>query len=209
MLTAIYSWRLIFRTFHGKFNNENLSKSEIHDSGLIIIIPLIILALGSIFSGFVFKDFLIGSKYNNFWNDSILILQTFDLSKLPVWLITITPFLVIISIPISFYFYVKNTKLLEKIKNKYILIHKFLLNKWYFDEIYDSIFVKPTKILGSFLWKSGDVKTIDRLGPDGISKIIKIISNKSTKFQSGYIYDYAFIMLLALSLLLTFFIFYK
>ncbi len=208
-LTAIYSWRLIFRTFHGKFNNENLSKSEIHDSGLIIIIPLIILALGSIFSGFVFKDFLIGSKYNNFWNDSILILQTFDLSKLPVWLITITPFLVIISIPISFYFYVKNTKLLEKIKNKYIFIHKFLLNKWYFDEIYDSIFVKPTKILGSFLWKSGDVKTIDRLGPDGISKIIKIISNKSTKFQSGYIYDYAFIMLLALSLLLTFFIFYK
>ena len=76
---------------------------------------MIILALGSIFSGFVFKDFLIGSKYNNFWNDSILILQTFDLSKLPVWLITITPFLVIISIPISFYFYVKNTKLLEKI----------------------------------------------------------------------------------------------
>ena len=138
-----------------------------------------------------------------------MILQTFDLSKLPVWLITITPFLVIISIPISFYFYVKNTKLLEKIKNKYIFIHKFLLNKWYFDEIYDSIFVKPTKILGSFLWKSGDVKTIDRLGPDGISKIIKIISNKSTKFQSGYIYDYAFIMLLALSLLLTFFIFYK
>ena len=70
------------------------------------------------------------------------------------------------------------------------------------------LFVIPTKKIGSFLWKSGDIKTIDRYGPDGISKIIKIISDKSIKFQSGYIYDYAFIMLIGLSLLLTIFIFY-
>ena len=89
------------------------------------------------------------------------------------------------------------------------MLYKFLLNKWYFDELYDSIFVKPVKAIGSFLWKSGDIKTIDRFGPDGISKIVKIISKKSTKFQSGYIYDYAFVMLIGLSLLLTIFIFYK
>ena len=83
------------------------------------------------------------------------------------------------------------------------------MNKWYFDEIYNLIFVKTTKSIGSFFWKSGDIKTIDRFGPDGISKIVKIISNKATKFQSGYIYDYALVMLIGLSLLLTIFIFYK
>ena len=89
------------------------------------------------------------------------------------------------------------------------MIYEFLLNKWYFDEIYELIFVKPTKSIGSFLWKVGDEKTIDRFGPDGISKIIKAISNKAVKLQSGYIFDYAFVMLIGLSLLLTFFIIYK
>ena len=98
---------------------------------------------------------------------------------------------------------------LESLKSKNKLLYNFLLNKWYFDELYEKVFVKPTKIIGTFFWKSGDIKTIDKFGPDGISKIIKIISNKSTKFQSGYIYDYAFVMLLGLSLLLTIFIFYK
>ena len=208
-LTAIYSWRLIFKTFHGKFNNENLSRSQIHDSGIIIIFPLAILVLGSVFVGFIFKDFLIGHYYVDFWNDSILILKAFDHSHMPIWILYATPLLVIIAIPLSYYFYIKNNKLSERIKNKNKLLYNFLLNKWYFDEIYDLIFVKPTKAIGSFFWKSGDIKTIDRFGPDGISKIIKIISNKSTKFQSGYIYDYAFVMLIGLSLLLTIFIFYK
>ena len=208
-LTAIYSWRLIFKTFHGKFNNKNLSRSEIHDSGVIIIFPLAILVLGSIFAGFVFKDFLIGHNYIDFWNDSILILHQFDHSGIPTWLLYMTPILVCLAIPFSFYLYIKNDKILEKIKIKNELFYNFLLNKWYFDELYDLVFVKPIKAIGSFLWKSGDIKTIDRFGPDGISKIIKIISNKSTKFQSGYIYDYAFVMLIGLSLLLTIFIFYK
>ena len=208
-LTAIYSWRLIFKTFHGKFNNKNLSRSEIHDSGVIIIFPLAILVLGSIFAGFVFKDFLIGHNYIDFWNDSILILHQFDHSGIPTWLLYMTPILVCLAIPFSYYLYIKNDKILERIKIKNELFYNFLLNKWYFDELYDLVFVKPIKAIGSFLWKSGDIKTIDRFGPDGISKIIKIISNKSTKFQSGYIYDYAFVMLIGLSLLLTIFIFYK
>ena len=120
-----------------------------------------------------------------------------------------TPLLVTVAIPLSYYFYIKNNKFLAKIRSKNEPLYNFLLNKWYFDEIYDLIFVKPTKALGSFFWKSGDIKTIDRFGPDGISKIVKIISKKSTKFQSGYIYDYAFVMLIGLSLLLTIFIFYK
>ncbi len=208
-LTAIYSWRLILKTFHGKFNNKNLSRSKIHDSGIVIIFPLAILVLGSVFAGFIFKDFLIGQHYADFWQDSILILQAFDHSHIPAWILYTTPLLVVLAIPISYYLYIKNNKLLEEIKSKNELIYKFLLNKWYFDEIYDLMFVKPTKAIGSFFWKSGDIKTIDRFGPDGISKIVKIISKKSIKFQSGYIYDYAFVMLIGLSLLLTIFIFYK
>ena len=209
VLTALYSWRLIFKTFHGKFNNKNLSKSEIHESGLTITIPLLLLVVGSIFSGFLFKEFLIGHDYNNFWRDSILILEKFDHSGIPLWLLVITPFFVTILIPVSFYLYIKKTNLLDGIVSKYKSLYNFLLNKWYFDELYNQIIIKPTKFIGSFFWEKGDIKIIDRLGPDGISKIIKIISNKSSKFQSGYIYDYAFIMLIGLSLLLTFFIFYK
>ena len=209
VLTALYSWRLIFKTFHGKFNNKNLSKSEIHESGLTITIPLLLLVVGSIFSGFLFKEFLIGHDYNNFWRDSILILEKFDHSGIPLWLLVITPFFVTILIPVSFYLYIKKTNVLDGIVLKYKSLYNFLLNKWYFDELYNQIIIKPTKFIGSFFWEKGDIKIIDRFGPDGISKIIKIISNKSSKFQSGYIYDYAFIMLIGLSLLLTFFIFYK
>ena len=207
-LTAIYSWRLIFKTFHGKYNNKKLPQNEIHDTGITFSFPLVILVIGSIFTGYIFKDFLIGQNYNDFWISSIKILNIFDHSQTPFWVLYTTPILVVLSIPLSFYLYLKNEEILEKLKQKTNSIYKFLLNKWYFDEIYNLLFVIPTKKIGSFLWKSGDIKTIDRYGPDGISKIIKIISDKSIKFQSGYIYDYAFIMLIGLSLLLTIFIFY-
>ena len=111
VLTALYSWRLIFKTFHGKFNNKNLSKSEIHESGLTITIPLLLLVVGSIFSGFLFKEFLIGHDYNNFWRDSILILEKFDHSGIPLWLLVITPFFVTILIPVSFFFIYQKNKL--------------------------------------------------------------------------------------------------
>ena len=94
-----------------------------------------------------------------------------------------------------------------KLNNK--KVYNFLLNKWYFDEIYNHFLVQPLKKIGSFLWKTGDENTIDKYGPNGISKIVKIISSKAVKLQSGYIFDYAFIMLLGFSLLLTFFIIYK
>jgi len=209
LLTAIYSWRLIFKTFHGKFNNEKLSRADIHESGFSITLPLAVLILGSVFSGFLFKDYLIGHHYVEFWGSSILLLKQFSHEQVPSWLLYLTPFLVTFSIPLSYYLFVKNVKILEQIKLRHKKIYKFLINKWYFDEIYDFIFIKPIKLIGLFFWRSGDIKTIDRFGPDGISKLVKIISNKATKLQSGYIFDYAFIMLLGFSLLLTFFIIYK
>ncbi len=208
-LTAIYSWRLIFKTFHGKFNNQKVSQSDVHDSEITILIPLVCLVIGSIFVGFLFKDFLIGHNSIDFWKNSIFFLKHVDHSHIPIWLLFLTPLIVVLSIPTAFYIYIKNKKILDDLRLKNERVYKFLLNKWYFDEIYEKIFVKPIKKLGTFLWKSGDEKTIDRYGPDGISKIIKLISNKTVKLQSGYIFDYAFVMLLGFSLLLTFFIIYK
>ena len=167
------------------------------------------MVIGSIFAGFLFKDLLIGHDFKVFWKSSILFLKDIDHTHIPIWLLFLTPMIVALSIPTAFYLYVKNKKILEKFRLNNEKIYTFLLNKWFFDEVYEKVFVKPLKKLGAFLWKSGDEKTIDRYGPDGISKIIKLISNKATKLQSGYIFDYAFVMLLGFSLLLTFFIIYK
>jgi NADH-quinone oxidoreductase subunit L len=118
----------------------------------------------------------------------------------------LTPTLVILSIPIAYYLFVKNKKLPEQIANVNKPLYQFLLNKWYFDELYDATIVKPSKKLGLFLWKFFDIKLIDGFGPDGISTLIKKCSIKANKFQSGYIYQYAFVMLLGFSALLTFLI---
>jgi len=205
-LTAIYSWRLMFKTFHGKYMNKDLSLKETHESPLVMLIPLVFLAFGAIFSGYLFKDLLIGSESKTFWHNSIFFLQEISHEHPPLWLLLFTPILVLAAIPISYYLFIKNGKILEKFKNNNKLIYNFLLNKWYIDEVYEFIFVNPIKKIGLFFWKKGDENTIDRFGPDGISKIVKLISNKAVQFQSGYIYDYAFVMLIGLSLLITYLI---
>ena len=124
----------------------------------------------------------------------------------PLWFLLLTPILVIISIPLAYYLFVKNKKLPEQIANINKPLYQFLLNKWYFDELYDALFVNPSKKFGLFLWKFFDLKIIDGFGPDGISSLIKKFSIKANKFQSGYIYQYAFVMLLGFSALLTFLI---
>jgi len=203
-LTSVYSWRLFFKTFHGKYNNLDLPIEKTHESPLVMLIPLIFLATGALFAGYAFKELLIGHYYLDFWKKSIFFIKEIEHLHLPLWLLFSTPTLVIIAIPLSYYLYVKNTDLLSNARKLNEPFYNFLLNKWYFDELYEVVFVKPLKLIGLFLWKKGDQNTIDRYGPDGFSKIIKYLSNKAVKFQSGYIYDYAFVMLLGLSFLLTY-----
>ena len=204
-LTAVYSWRLIFKTFHGNFNNSKLKIDSLHESPLVMLLPLIILSLGAIFSGILFKNLFINQEIN-FWKESIMFLIPLSTNHPPQWIILITPVIVTISIPISYYLFIKNNNICNWLANENKPIYKFLINKWYFDEFYDYIFVKPIKKIGIFFWKKIDVNTIDRFGPDGISSLIKFFSNKVVKFQSGYIYQYAFIMLLGFSALLTYLI---
>ena len=204
-LTAIYSWRLFFKTFFGSYNNKSISIEKIHESPLVMIIPLIILAIGAILSGYYFKELFIGNN-TVFWKNSILFLNFTKLENIPIWLILITPIVITISIPISYYLFIKDKEILDGVKKSNLPLYNFLLNKWYIDEIYDFIFIKPLKRIGIFFWKKGDQDTIDRFGPDGVSKVIKYISNKAVQFQSGYIYDYAFVMLIGLSALITYLI---
>ena len=204
-LTAIYSWRLFFKTFFGEYNNKSIPIEKTHESPLVMIIPLIMLAIGALAAGYLFKELLIGNN-STFWGESILFLDYVKLENIPFWLIIITPVVVIIAIPLSYYLYVKDKKILDGVKNSNLPFYNFLLNKWYIDEIYDFILIKPLKKIGVFFWKKGDQDTIDRFGPDGISKVIKFISNKAVQFQSGYIYDYAFVMLIGLSALITYLI---
>ena len=206
-LTSIYSWRLMFKTFHGQYNNKKLNIEETHESPLVMLIPLIILSLGAIFAGFIFKDLFIGYEgINNFWNKSIFFLEPLSTDHPPLWFLVLTPTLVTLSIPLAYYLFVKNKNFSAQLVSINEPLYKFLLNKWYFDEIYETLFVKSSKKFGLFLWKFFDVKVIDGFGPDGISGIIKKFSIKANKFQSGYIYQYAFIMLLGFSAFLTFLI---
>ena len=206
-LTSIYSWRLIFKTFHGKYNNKKIKIEETHESPLVMLIPLILLSIGAIFAGYTFKELFINhNEINNFWQNSIFFLEPLSNDHPPLWFLFLTPTLVILSIPIAYYLFVKNKKLPEQIANVNKPLYQFLLNKWYFDELYDATIVKPSKKLGLFLWKFFDIKLIDGFGPDGISTLIKKCSIKANKFQSGYIYQYAFVMLLGFSALLTFLI---
>ena len=205
-LTAIYSWRLIFKTFHGPYRNKNVLIGQTQESPFIMLLPLIVLGLGSICVGYFFKDLFIGHNSGDFWKKSIFFLNDIEHIHLPLWLLVITPILVIIAIPLSYYLYVKNTDILENIKESNKPLYNFLLNKWYIDELYNHILISPLKKIGIFFWKTVDKNTIDRFGPDGISKIIKLISDKAVKFQTGYIYDYAFVMLIGLSALITYLI---
>ena len=205
-LTAVYSWRLIFKTFHGSYNNKSLPIEKTHESPLIMLLPLFILAVGAVFAGIAFKKIFIGHNSNEFWQTSIFFLNEIKHDHIPLWLLIITPFLVITAIPISYYYFVQNKKILEQFLETNKPLYNFLLNKWYIDELYDLIFVNPIKKIGKILWKKGDQNLIDRFGPDGISNVIKFISSKAVQFQSGYIYDYAFVMLIGLSGLITYLI---
>jgi NADH-quinone oxidoreductase subunit L len=202
-LTSIYSWRLIFKTFHGSYNNKSIKIEETHESPLVMLLPLIILSIGAIFAGFIFKELFFDTS---FWGNSIFFLEPLSEEHPPIWFLLLTPILVCSSIPISYYLFVKNKDLPNSIVEINKPLYNFLVNKWYFDELYEILFIKPSKKIGLFLWKFFDVKIIDGFGPDGVSSLIKKFSIKANKFQSGYIYQYAFIMLLGLSALLTFLI---
>ncbi|MEY3961684.1 MAG: NADH-quinone oxidoreductase subunit L [Proteobacteria bacterium] len=203
-ITSIYSWRLVFKTFHGKYNNT-MSFEKVHESGPIMIIPLLLLAVGAIFSGYVFHEIFIGEN-TQFWGKAIFFLKQTAHGHPPLWLMILIPTLVISAIPLSFILFLKRKDLVESIVNNNKPFYNFLVKKWYFDELYDLIFVKSFRVMGNFLWQRGDVKTIDAYGPDGVAKVVKNLSDRASRVQSGYLYHYATVILIGLILIISFLI---
>ncbi|MBW0175486.1 MAG: hypothetical protein RL704_76 [Pseudomonadota bacterium] len=203
-ITSIYSWRLIFKTFHGKYNNT-MSFEKVHESGPVMLIPLLLLAVGAIFSGYVFHGIFIGEN-TQFWGKAIFFLKQTAHGHPPLWLLILIPTLVISAIPLSFILFLKRQDIVEGFINNNKPFYNFLVKKWYFDELYDSIFVKSFRGIGTFLWQRGDVKTIDAYGPDGVAKVVKNLSDRASSIQSGYLYHYATVILIGVVLIVSFLI---
>ena len=203
-ITSIYSWRLIFKTFHGKYNNT-MSYEKVHESGPVMLIPLLLLAVGAIFSGYVFHGIFIGEN-TQFWGKAIFFLKQTAHGHPPLWLLILIPTLVISAIPLSFILFLKRKDIVEGFVNNNKPFYNFLVKKWYFDELYDLIFVKSFRGIGTFLWQRGDVKTIDAYGPDGVAKVVKNLSDRASSIQSGYLYHYATVILIGVILIVSFLI---
>lgn len=203
-ITSIYSWRLIFKTFHGKYNNT-MRFEKVHESGPVMLIPLLLLAFGAIFSGYLFHGIFIGEN-TQFWGKAIFFLKHTPHGHPPLWLMILIPTLVISAIPLSFILFLKRKDIIEGFINNNKPFYNFLVKKWYFDELYDLIFVKCFRSIGTFLWQRGDVKTIDAYGPDGVAKVVKNLSDIASSIQSGYLYHYATVILIGLILIVSYLI---
>ena len=207
LLTAFYSWRLLFLTFYGKNRSEKDIYKNAHESPWTMRLPLILLAFGSIFAGIFFSEYYIGDLKYEFWNNSIILFHHHS-HYLPFIQTLLIKSSVAIGILIASYFYFYNENIVIKLTKKINIFYLISLNKWYVDELYAFIFVKPYFYLSNFFWRKGDEQTIDFYGPNGFSNLIKLSSTYLSRFQSGYVYHYAFAMFGGLVILLTWFVYY-
>ncbi|WP_192245399.1 NADH-quinone oxidoreductase subunit L [Mesorhizobium silamurunense] len=205
--TSFYSWRLIFMTFHGEPRASHEVMHHVHESPPVMLVPLYVLAAGALFAGIIFHGAFIGEGYAEFWKASLFTLPEnhilHEIHELPLW-VELAPFIaMVIGFAIAWKFYIRSPELPRSVAANHRLLYGFLLNKWYFDELYDFLFVRPAKRLGRFLWKTGDGTIIDGLGPDGISARVVDVTNRVVKLQTGYLYHYAFAMLIGVAALVT------
>ena len=207
LLTAFYSWRLLFLTFHGENRSNNKTYDHAHESPLVMTAPLFILAIGSIFSGIFFADYFIGYYKKEFWDNAILLTESSH-KYLPLTQSLISKSAVAIGILVCVLIYSNNLNRAKNLSYNLDPLYSLSKNKWYVDELYHKVFVLTFFKLANFFWKKGDEKTIDGLGPNGVSWIISKSSSYVSLFQSGYLFHYAFAMLGGLVIILTWFLYY-
>ncbi|RIK97555.1 MAG: NADH-quinone oxidoreductase subunit L [Proteobacteria bacterium] len=207
-LTAFYSWRLIFKTFHGEPHDVKHYEAA-HEAPLTMLVPLAILAAGSILAGFPFKDVFVGHGVDEFFRESLSLKAGIldEMHHLPATVVYLPTLMMVAGFLVSWLFYIRRPYLPVELATQHPLLYKFLLNKWYFDELYEVIFVRPAKWIGYTLWKKGDGFLIDGFGPDGVSARVLDATRAAVKVQSGYLYHYAFAMLIGVAGLMTWFMF--
>jgi NADH-quinone oxidoreductase subunit L len=209
-LTAFYSWRLIIMTFHGESRADAETQHHIHESPWVMLAPLFVLAAGAIFAGFLFEGWFVGPERTEFWKHAILVLpqhQTLGSGReLPV-LIAFLPLIAgVVGIALAYFCYMFRPDIPERLSTQFRALYLFLLNKWYFDELYDRLFVRTAFSLGDGLWKTGDGAIIDGLGPDGIAAATRELAREASRLQTGYVYHYAFAMLIGVVGLVTWYL---
>jgi len=209
VLTAFYSWRLLFMTFNGHFRGDHHDYEHAHESPFVMLAPLYVLAFGAVFAGFAFAPMMIGDGWQQFWGKSILVLDTHHamhaMHEVPLW-VKLSPVVAgIVGIAVAFQMYIRRPEMPGQLAQRQWPAYQFFLNKWYFDELYDLVFVRPAKWIGRFLWKEGDGRVIDGFGPDGISAFVVRVAHRASGLQTGFLYHYAFAMLVGVALLVTYF----
>ncbi len=210
-MTSFYSWRLIFMTFHGETRADKHTFEHAHESPLVMLVPLALLAVGALFAGVAFHEAFIGHHFHEFWGHAIFIANPDEsvmhhFHDVPGWVKRLPIVMGAIGFATAWLFYIKNTNIPVALAKQFEPIYQFLLNKWYFDEIYDIIFVRFSKWLGEKLWIFGDGKIIDGLGPDGVAASVVTVTKRVVALQTGYLYHYAFAMLIGVVGLVTYFL---
>ncbi len=210
-MTAFYATRLMFMTFYGKYRGDHHTWDHAHESPIVMLIPLYVLAVGAVLAGFVAYDWFVGDGWRAFWGESIAVKSTEEILHhahgVPLWVKVLPLVMAISGIALSYVYYVVRPDLPGRTVATFRSLHAFFYNKWYFDELYDAIFVKPALAIGRMFWKKGDGAVIDGLGPDGIAARARDMAGVLSRFQSGYLYQYAFVMLVGVVLLVTFFMY--
>jgi NADH-quinone oxidoreductase subunit L len=210
LLTSFYSWRLIFKTFHGEPHDRGHWRAA-HESPMVMLIPLGFLAFGSIFAGLPFKEVFAGHGVEGFFRESLTFAKSNhvleEMHGVSLYIGLLPTVMMALGFIIAWHFYIRRPDIPVELARQHEVLYKFLLNKWYFDEIYDALLVRPTKRLGYLLWKGGDGWLIDGFGPDGVSARVLDVTRNVIRLQSGYLYHYAFAMLIGAAIFITWFMF--
>ena len=210
-LTAFYSWRLLIMAFHGTPRASAEVMAHVHESPRVMTLPLLVLSVGAIFSGWLGYELFVGDNMKQFWGSSIFILPTNmameNAHHVPNWVKLLPIALAASGVALAVLFYSVITSMPAWFSTTFRPIYQLFYNKWYFDELYDAIFVKPAVRLGAMLWQRGDRDTIDGFGPDGMSALVYRVSGFCSRIQTGFVFHYAFAMLIGVVVLVSWYYF--
>jgi NADH-quinone oxidoreductase subunit L len=212
-ITAFYSWRLLFMTFHGKSRASHEVMHHAHESPPVMLWPLVVLAIGAVCAGWLGFNHFVGEGRAEFWREAILVLPQHDTlagaETVPFWVGKLPLAVGLLGILVAWIAYVWQPGLPAAAARAFRPIYLLFLNKWYFDEIYDFLIVRPLMVLGRGLWKRGDGALIDGLGPDGLAETTRRISVGASRLQTGYLYHYAFAMLIGVVVLVSWYLLFQ
>ena len=210
-LTAFYSWRLLIMACHGAPRASAKVMAHVHESPKVMTLPLLILAIGAVFSGWLGYELFVGEHMEQFWGTSIFILPAHTAMEaahhVPAWVKMLPIILATSGVALAVLFYGYWISMPARIAALFRPVYLLFFNKWYFDELYEAIFVRPAVRIGTFLWQRGDNDTIDGFGPDGISALVYRLSGICSRVQTGFIFHYAFVMLIGVVVLVTWYYF--